>query len=45
MRRHLIFAALAALCGLLSGCDKCTGGFQELRVPAVPKSCPDTQQR
>jgi len=45
MRRHLIFAALAALCALLSGCDKCTGELQELRVPGAPKSCSDPLQR
>ncbi len=45
MRRHLIIAAAAALCALLSACDKCTGEFQELRVPGAPKTCADPLQR
>jgi hypothetical protein len=45
MRRHLIIAAVVALCALLSGCDKCTGEFQELRVPGAPKTCADPLQR
>jgi hypothetical protein len=45
MKRHLIIAALAALCALLSSCDKCTGELQELRVPGAPKSCSDHLQR
>jgi len=44
-RGYLTYAALAVLCALLAGCDKCTGGFEELRVPQVPKSCSDHAQR
>jgi hypothetical protein len=46
MRRGLLaYAALAALCAALAGCDKCTGGFEELRFPHIPKSCSDGAQR
>jgi len=45
MSRHWIIAAAVALCALLSGCDKCTGELQELRVPGAPKSCSDSLQR
>jgi hypothetical protein len=45
MRGHWMIAALAALCALLSGCDKCTGEFQELRFPGPPKACSEQPQR
>jgi hypothetical protein len=37
-RRIWMFAALAVLGALLSGCDKC-GGLQEIRIPKLPDSC------
>jgi hypothetical protein len=46
MKRGLpIYAALAVLCALLAGCDKCTDGLQELRLPQLPKSCSDRAPR
>jgi hypothetical protein len=44
-RGFLTYAALAVICVLLSGCDKCTDGLQELRFPQVPKSCSDGASR
>jgi hypothetical protein len=37
-RKVGVFALLAALCALLSACDKC-GGFQQLRFPDPAKVC------
>ena len=44
-RRILMFVALAALGALLSGCDKCTGGLQEIRFPKLPDSCSGDSSR
>lgn len=45
MRRRVgVFALLAALCALLSACDKC-GGFQDIRVPGAPHACKDGAPR
>jgi hypothetical protein len=38
-RGFLNLAALGVLCALLAGCDKCTGGLQELRFPQAPNVC------
>jgi hypothetical protein len=44
-RRIGIFALLVGACALLSGCDKCTGGWQEIQLPGAPKTCADNTQR
>jgi hypothetical protein len=38
MRKIGVLAALLAALAL-TGCDKCTGGLQDIRFPAPPAAC------
>ncbi|MFY9628621.1 MAG: hypothetical protein WAK03_10805 [Methylocystis sp.] len=44
-RRLWVVAFLLSACTLLSACDKCTGGWQQIQYPGQPKSCADREAR
>jgi hypothetical protein len=40
-----MLALLVGVCAQLAGCDKCTGGLQEIQIPGQPKTCAGNTQR
>lgn len=40
-----VVALLFTVCALLSACDKCTGGWEQIQYPGQPKTCADREAR
>lgn len=38
-RMTVRLAAVLAAAALLAGCDKCSGGLQDIRIPLAPRAC------